>query len=75
MFVYEGLFKVFNFEIYVEKEGIWLMVNLFFEGLVYGVLFIILEGVLIVGGEKSGKEMSYKVYMLVWNGFIVEVID
>lgn len=75
MFAHEGLPKAFNSEIYVEKEGIWSTVNSLPEGLAYGASFTTSKGVLIVGGEKSGKEMSHKVYMLAWNGSTVEVID
>ncbi|GHZ65223.1 hypothetical protein VCSRO126_3210 [Vibrio cholerae] len=75
MFAHEGLPKAFNSEIYVEKEGIWSTVDSLPEGLAYGASFTTSEGVLIVGGEKSGKEMSHKVYMLAWNGSTVEVID
>ncbi|MBF4364957.1 N-acetylneuraminic acid mutarotase, partial [Vibrio anguillarum] len=75
MFAHEGLSKAFNDDIYVEKDGIWSTVNPLPEGLAYGASFTTSEGVLIVGGEKSSKEISYKVYMLVWNGSNAEVID
>ncbi|MCX9564860.1 N-acetylneuraminic acid mutarotase, partial [Vibrio cholerae] len=45
------------------------------EGLAYGASFTTSEGVLIVGGEKSGKEISNKVYMLAWNGSSVVITD
>lgn len=75
MFAHDGLAKAFNSEMYIEKDGLWSTVSNLPEGLAYGASFTTKDGVLIVGGEKSDRSLSKKVYMLAWNGSTVVVKD
>ncbi|MEJ2765282.1 N-acetylneuraminate epimerase [Photobacterium sp. MCCC 1A19761] len=75
LFAHNGLQKVFNPQSYVLQNGLWSQSSDLPEGLAYGASFTVQDGVLIVGGEKSDRQASNKVYLLAWNGSSVEITD
>lgn len=73
-YAHRGLQKLWNREIYAQKDGKWRVAGQLPFGLAYGASFELPHGLLLVGGEDQDQIARNDVLLLTWDDLSGQVI-